>query len=79
MEESNCKTGLKSGAVSKEVFEREIFMCKKLNNKKGGRCNWGECKSCGVIPLLYKLHKGELLEKKEEIERVKGDLFSDKD
>jgi hypothetical protein len=60
--------------ISKEIFDREMSMCKKLNKKNGGKCCWGECKSCGVIPLLYKLHKGELLEKAEEIEEVKTEL-----
>lgn len=50
-------------------------MCRKLSRENGGKCNWGECETCGVIPLLYKLHKGVLLEKKEEIEAVKKKIF----
>lgn len=62
--------------MDQETFEKELNMCRMLNKKNDGRCNWGECKTCGVIPLLYKLHKGELLETPEDIERVKRDIFS---
>lgn len=61
--------------MNQEIFDRELAMCRKLSRKNGGKCNWGECESCGVIPLLYKLHKGILLEKKEEIEKVKKEIF----
>lgn len=57
-----CEKGLKKNVVSKEVFNREISLCRKLNKENGGKCGWGRCADCGVIPLLYKLHKGELLE-----------------
>lgn len=62
-------------AMNQEIFDRELAMCRKLSRKNGGKCNWGECETCGVIPLLYKLHKGILLEKKEEIEKVKREIF----
>ncbi len=64
-------------AMNQEIFDRELAMCRKLSRKNGGKCNWGECETCGVIPLLYKLHKGILLEKKEEIEKVKREIFGD--
>ena len=35
----------------------------------------GECKKCGVIPLLYKLHKGKLLEKSEEIKGIRNKIL----
>ena len=73
--EENCKTGLKSDLISEKVFERELRMCKKLNKENGGKCCWGECEKCGVIPLLHKLHKGELLEKEEEIKNEKKRIF----
>ncbi len=76
-EESSCKNGLKSGLITDDVFKREITLCKKLNKEKDGRCCWGKCQSCGVIPFLYKLNKGELLEKPEEIEKAKKDIFGD--
>lgn len=62
--------------MNDEIFEREIAMCRKLNQKNGGRCNWGTCETCGVIPLLYKLNKGVFLEKEEEIRNVKHDVFA---
>lgn len=64
--------------IDKNIFDREISMCKKLNKKNEGKCCWGECKCCGVIPLLFKLHKGEFLEKPEEIEKIKAEIFRDK-
>jgi hypothetical protein len=64
----DCKTGLKKNMISKTVFEREILLCQKLNKDSGNRgCGWGKCKDCGVIPLLYKLHKGILIEDKKEL------------
>ena len=57
--------------MEKDVFEKELVMCRKLSKKNGGKCNWGECEKCGVIPLLFKLGKGELYEKEEEVKRIK--------
>ncbi|MFA7170138.1 MAG: hypothetical protein WC178_04805 [Candidatus Paceibacterota bacterium] len=74
----DLKNGQDKDSISDDIFVREIAMCKKLNGKNGGKCNWGECKNCGVIPLLYKLHEGKFLEKEEEIEKIKAELFSDK-
>jgi len=71
----DSKTKLEAGAISEEVFNRELGMCKKLNKRNGGKCCWGECNRCGVVPLLFKLHKGELLEKPEEIASKKKALF----
>lgn len=71
-----CKTGLKKNIIKKPVFEREIFLCRKLAKEKKGRCGWGKCKDCGVVPLLYKLHKGKLLEKDTEIKAVKKKVLS---
>jgi xanthine dehydrogenase iron-sulfur cluster and FAD-binding subunit A len=61
--------------ISKEVFDRESKICRQMNREKGG-CAWGECDACGVIPLLFKLHKGELLEGKAEIEAAKNQVFN---
>jgi len=66
-----CKTGLKRNIIKKEVFDREIALCKMLAKEHKGKCGWGKCKDCGVIPLLYKLYKGKLLEKPIEIKKVK--------
>jgi len=46
------------------------------SKENGGKCNWGICKKCGVLPLLYKLHKGILLEKPEEIKELKNKINS---
>lgn len=61
--------------MDQEIFEKEIAICRESNGKNGGRCNWGECAKCGVIPLLYKIYKGEFLENKDEIEKVKKEIF----
>ena len=55
--------------ISRNDFEKEIAMCRDLY-KKNKKCNWGECEKCGVVPLLWKLHKGELIEDKKELESV---------
>lgn len=57
--------------MEKEIFEKEIAMCRKLSKENSGKCNWGECEKCGVIPLLYKLGKGELYESKDDVEKIK--------
>lgn len=71
-EDLTCKTGLKPGIIDQETYEREVKLCKQLSKENGGKCGWGECKDCGVIPLLIKLHKGELIEDSEEIKNVKS-------
>lgn len=71
----NCETGLSPNIIDQKVFERELALCKKLNKDNSGNCGWGECANCGVIPLLYKLHKGELLEDPAEIAEIKNKLF----
>ena len=69
-----CKTGLKKNIIKKAVFDKEIALCNMLFKKNKGKCGWGECKDCGVIPLLYKLHKGKLLEKPAEIKKAKSKI-----
>jgi len=56
--------------ISKKTFNTEIEMCQKLFKKKKG-CNWGKCKDCGVVPLLYKLHSGLVAEKKTDVVKLK--------
>jgi len=58
-----------------EVFQKELAMCQKLNKKNGGRCNWGECEKCGVIPLLHKFGTGELVEKAEDVMALKASIL----
>ncbi len=62
--------------MDQAIFENELAMCKKLHHEKKG-CNWGKCDSCGVIPLLYKLHKGVILEDKESIRKIKEEVFEE--
>ncbi|HBI16644.1 MAG TPA: hypothetical protein DDY52_00580 [Candidatus Moranbacteria bacterium] len=72
-----CKTGLKKNVISKNVFEREIALCQKLNNEGDSKgCNWGKCTNCGVIPLLIKLYGGVLIEDKKELKEVKKEIFN---
>jgi len=66
-----CKTGLRKNIIKKEVFDREVALCKMLSKENKGKCGWGRCKDCGVIPLLYKLHKGQLLEDSVKITKTK--------
>jgi hypothetical protein len=70
-----CKTGLKKNIIKKDVFERELKLCQNLSKTNKGKCGWGKCKDCGVIPFLYKLHKGKLLEKPVEIKKVKNRII----
>ena len=71
----SCKTENKKRIINKEVFEKEIAMCKKLSKENKGKCNWGKCKDCGVLLLLRKLYKGELIEDKKEIKKIKKDIL----
>ncbi|NCO25117.1 hypothetical protein GW901_01135 [Candidatus Parcubacteria bacterium] len=66
-----CKTGLRENVIKEEVFEREIVLCQMLSKENKGKCGWGKCKDCGVIPLLIKLHKGQLLEDPAKIAKIK--------
>ena len=68
-----CQTGLRKNIISKSVFAREIELCKQLSD--GRCCGWGKCASCGVIPLLIKLHKGVLIEDKKELKKIREEIF----
>ncbi len=50
-------------------------MCQELSQKNGGKCAWGECNTCGVIPLLYKLGKGELYEAESAVAELKSSVL----
>jgi hypothetical protein len=63
-------------SMEKEVFEKEIAICKKLSQKNGGKCAWGECDKCGVIPLLFKLGKGEFYENEEELKKLRDGILN---
>ena len=57
--------------IGQEIFDNEMKMCRELYNKNSG-CAWGECEKCGVIPLLHKIVKGEIIEEKQDIIRLKN-------
>lgn len=61
--------------IEEKVFEREIEQCKKLAKKNQGKCAWGKCQDCGVLFLLYKLGKGELVEEKKEIANIRKEIL----
>jgi hypothetical protein len=63
--EANLQNRLEEKYNRKKTFDREIELCRMLTRENKGGCGWGKCKDCGVIPLLIKLHKGELLEEKK--------------
>ena len=58
--------------MEQEVFEKELAMCRELSKKNGGKCKWGECDKCGVVPLLLKLGKGEFVEDREVIAELRN-------
>lgn len=74
-EQPTCKTDLKKNVIDNDVFDHELAMCQNLSKKNDGRCNWGVCKNCGVLPLLLKLNQGILLEKPEEILEAKNKIL----
>jgi len=57
--------------MEKEIFKKELAMCKDLSKKNNGKRKWGECDKCGVIPLLYKLHQGKIYDKEDEVKDLK--------
>ena len=61
--------------MEQEIFDKEIAICQKLAKKNGGKCAWGECASCGVVPLLYKLGKGEFYENEADIKALKEKIL----
>ena len=66
----NIKTQCRP-TISKRIFDQETALCKTLSKQNNGRCNWGKCDECGVLPLLYKFRYGKILENKDEIKQIK--------
>ncbi len=64
--------------MNKDIFDKEVSMCQEMYKKDKG-CNWGKCKDCGVLLVLNKLHKGKLIEDKEEVKKFKDEIFSSKE
>ena len=65
----------KHNDMEKEIFEEEIAMCRELSQKNGGKCNWGECEKCGVVPLLHKLGNGKIYENEDEVKELKRSIL----
>jgi len=61
--------------LDNEIFNKEISMCQKLFKQNGGKCNWGECEKCGVIPLLYKLGKNQFCENERDVSELKKNIL----
>lgn len=61
--------------MNKEIYEKEIGICRDQSKDSGG-CNWGRCEDCGVVPLLHKLYKGELVEIEEDVKNLKNNLLN---
>jgi hypothetical protein len=74
MENENTLT-CKKNIIDQETFDREITLCKILHKNNNLKCSWGKCEHCGVIPLLYKLHKGQLIEDPKELSKLKNDIL----
>ena len=70
-----CKTGLEKNVIKKAVFDREVALCQMLFKENRGKCGWGKCQDCGVIPLLWKLHKGQLLDTPAKVVKIKKEIF----
>ncbi|HOX40749.1 MAG TPA: hypothetical protein PK263_00980 [bacterium] len=58
--------------IEKDTFDEEIGICQKASAEHGGECAWGKCESCGVVPMLHKLYKGELIEDPTTIEDLRS-------
>lgn len=60
--------------MDQQTFEKEIAICQEHYAKKQG-CGWGRCESCGVLPLLRKLFKGDIIEGESEVKKLKDEIF----
>lgn len=61
-------------SISKEIFEKEISMCKFLYKEKKG-CNWWKCENCWVPLLLHKLYNWEVIEDSQKIKEFKDTIL----
>jgi len=58
--------------ITEDTYNQELKICQEESMKNGGKCNWGKCQECGVIPLLYKLKEGELIDNPDEANKLKS-------
>jgi len=61
----------------KDIYDKEVDICKQAFKENKG-CNWGKCEDCGVVPLLHKLNTGEVVEDKEEVNKLKNNIINNK-
>ncbi len=61
--------------MEKEIFDKELAICRQFNKVNGGKCNWGECDKCGVIPLLYKLGEGRFYEDPNDVSELRKTIL----
>lgn len=62
---------MKKNLITEELFNKETNLCKQLSEENNGKCCWGNCENCGVIPFLYKLYKGEVIDDEDKIKELK--------
>lgn len=65
----------KTTKFEQKTFKKEIAICKELSKKNNGKCNWGKCKDCGVVPLLHKLFLGKFFENKDEVKKIRQKIL----
>ncbi|MEI8343640.1 MAG: hypothetical protein WCF93_01665 [Candidatus Moraniibacteriota bacterium] len=60
--------------ISKETFDTEISLCRKMYKKKSG-CAWGRCENCAATLLLHKLYCGEIIENGDAVAKFKENIL----
>lgn len=58
-----------------DVYKKETKTCAKMFKEKQG-CAWGRCETCGVVPLLYKLETGTIVDDTEELKKLKEEILN---
>jgi len=61
--------------MDQDTFNKETALCRQLASENGGRCNWGECAHCGVIPLLSKLYKDEFIDNPKAVAKLRSEVL----
>ncbi|MFA5130898.1 MAG: hypothetical protein WC467_00565 [Patescibacteria group bacterium] len=61
-----------------DVYKKETKMCARMFKEKQG-CAWGKCATCGVVPLLYKLETGSVVDNEEDIKALKEEVLNSKE
>ncbi|MEI6529416.1 MAG: hypothetical protein WCN88_03400 [Candidatus Falkowbacteria bacterium] len=58
-----------------DVYKKETKTCAKMFEEKQG-CAWGRCETCGVVPLLYKLETGVVVDDMEDLKKLKEEILN---